>query len=178
MAEFGDHWVRKIKSILNRLDQNGNGVLSHDNLTQMGERHIKVTKMNLTEAEETKAIYEQIWNVYFEPLADKDGCTPDSMIQNVKKTGKHNLTATAYHLFNACFDTIDHNKSGFITVNEYKIFFHILGINEAEAKDAFDAVDTNHDGVISRGEFITAGVDYVTLETESFPGDLFYGKLN
>jgi len=178
MAEFGDHWVRKIKSILNRLDSNGNGALSHDDVTQIGERHIKVTKMNRSQAEETRAIYDQIWKVYFEPLADKEGCTPDSVIQNAKKAGKHNLMGSAYNIFNACFDTIDHKKSGFVTVDEYKIFFHILGLNEAHAKDAFDALDTNHDGVISRGEFITGGVDYVALESESLPGDLIYGKLD
>jgi len=177
MAEYGDHWVRKVKFAIRQIYKKADKVITRNEVLQIGERHIKAAKLTEQQAKETRASYDKLWNDYYSSDAGSEGLTTNKLIENLKQAGKDQLMESVYHVFDALFKAVNHNKSGLITIKEFTAFYEIVGINdEARAKEAFKALDTNHDGVISRGEFIIAAIDFATLE-ESFPADYLFGKL-
>lgn len=72
---------------------------------------------------------------------------------------------------------MDKDKSGEISIEEFKLFFGCLGIDEVHAVAAFSLIDTNNDGKLSIKEFIKHGRDYFLTENESKVSKLFWGPL-
>ena len=42
------------------------------------------------------------------------------------------------------FDAVDIDNDGIISFEEFRLYFKSMGINESNAKVAFDGVDTDH----------------------------------
>ena len=80
---------------------------------------------------------------------------------------------------NLMFDAIDTNKSGQISVKEFKEYFKITapGVSEAEVAHSFNTIDTNKDGVISREEFMAAAEDFFCGVEETELSKVFLGRL-
>ncbi len=72
---------------------------------------------------------------------------------------------------------MDHDGSGEISVEEYKLFFKCLGMSEAAATASFTALDANGDGKLSLEEFVRLGRDFFISEDEQRPSKLFWGPL-
>lgn len=75
------------------------------------------------------------------------------------------------------FQAIDKDKSGEITVEEFKLFFEVLGLNDQDAILAFKAIDSNDDGKISQKEFVRHGRDFFLTEDEERISKYFFGQL-
>ena len=58
---------------------------------------------------------------------------------------------------------IDTNGDGYISDEEFKIYFQVIGseISEAEVNLSFKSIDSNGDGEISREEFVSAGDEFI-----------------
>ena len=52
-----------------------------------------------------------------------------------------------------------------------------MGVDKSSAQTSFDAIDTDHNGIITRDEFIAAGLDFFTSVDETTGGTLFFGPL-
>ena len=74
------------------------------------------------------------------------------------------------------FDVIDSNHDGYIQSKEFEVWFRIIGVDVSKAEESFKMIDTNGDGVLSREEFVAAGLEFVTSK-EDTPSKLFYGPL-
>ena len=57
-----------------------------------------------------------------------------------------------------------------ISPQEFGVYFKIISIDESSTKASFVAIDSNHDGIISRDEFVAAGVDFFTGVDEASGG--------
>ena len=76
------------------------------------------------------------------------------------------------------FHMMDVNKDGYLQSDEYRSVFENVGIAGSEfTKAAFEAIDTNHDGVISPDEFIDACLDFMFSEDKNSPNNYFWGPL-
>jgi len=178
MEEFGSFWRNKMLTVFTRLDLDQNGLITERHWTGVAERFIKVAHLTGDKAERARHFFsEEIWDIYFKPSNPDAQPTSDVFIENLKKQGKTKLLAFKNKNHQQHFDAIDTDADGFIQLKELQVFFGVLGINEDLAKEAFNSMDTNHDGVISRGEFITAGNDFFIQENPGYPGDLFFGPL-
>ena len=61
-----------------------------------------------------------------------------------------------------------------ISPQEFGVYFKIISIDESSTKASFVAIDSNHDGIISRDEFVAAGVDFFTGVDEASGSTLFW----
>jgi len=177
MADFGEHWRRKARTLFDRLDKDGDGKLTPKDFKLIAENVIAIEHINGERAEEIKKSYEELWVKYFKPLTNGEEATFEELITNIVNQGKAELKTHANRQFNNFFDTVDTNKDGKIQQQEYINFFQIVGMDESFAKVAFQALDTNHDGVLSRQEFVSAGIDFAVLEHPRIPSDFFFGPL-
>ena len=77
------------------------------------------------------------------------------------------------------FDAIDTNKSGQISLKEFKEYFRITApsVSEAEITCSFNTIDSNKDGVISREEFMAAAEDFFCGVEGIEVSKVFLGRL-
>ena len=78
------------------------------------------------------------------------------------------------------FDAIDTNKDGYIPVEEFKVYFHVVApcTTEAEITLSFNTIDANKDGKISREDFMAAAEDFLFGVEETEISKVFLGYLN
>lgn len=62
-------------------------------------------------------------------------------------------------------------------MEEFKLFFDVLGLKEVDAILAFRAIDSNGDGRISSKEFVKHGRDFFVTEDEDRISKYFWGPL-
>ena len=73
------------------------------------------------------------------------------------------------------FGMFDDNHDGYIQFSEYKDLFSIFGKSEAFSREAFDKIDVNNDGKLSRYELIPAMETFITSEDPSEIGNWVLG---
>jgi Ca2+-binding EF-hand superfamily protein len=175
-TEFGDFWVRKVRNFHNRFDANRDGRISQADFDLIADRLITTAGLQGREADDTRKYFtNEIWKVYYN--ASGESASIDDFVDNLIATGKKEIVAMCFNLFNRFFKAIDTNRSGLISLKEFTRFLYIIGMSEELAQDSFAALDTNGDGVISRGEFIHGSAEYFTEEFEGNPSDVMFGPL-
>ena len=65
---------------------------------------------------------------------------------------------TQTNISHILFDIIDSNNDGIISVHEYAVLFQILNTDSKNVPEAFQAIDTDKDGIISRDEKLLTAV--------------------
>jgi len=160
-----------------RADKDGNGVFTEKDLLLIAENIIKRGKFTGARAEGLRKTYSEMWSKYYEPVAKNGEVRFEDFMEHLKRYRTADLKPISTEQLNLVFDTFDTNQDGCIQVGEYINFFHILGIGEEFAKRAFEGLDSDHDGLLSRDEFVSAGLDFFYLEEPSHPADLFFGPL-
>ncbi len=69
------------------------------------------------------------------------------------------------------------NGDNQIDAGEYALFFDIMGLDPKLAEEAFKAIDTNNDGLLSLDEFKAAGLDFFMSKDANSPSKVFWGPL-
>lgn len=80
---------------------------------------------------------------------------------------------------NALFDALDLDKDGYISQEEFRIYFQVIGpdISEAEMQHSFNTIDENKNGQVSREEFLAAAFDFMFGVEETEISKVFFGHL-
>lgn len=76
-----------------------------------------------------------------------------------------------------CFQAIDNDKSGKISVEDFKLFFKCLGLSEQDAIFSFRIIDTNGDGKLTMKEFVSHGRQFFLTEDQNCISKYFWGPL-
>ena len=75
------------------------------------------------------------------------------------------------------FNAIDLDGDGVISLPEWKIYYHAMGIHdEQKAEESFKIVDSNGDNKMSLDEYIAGAFDFMYNQEES-PNTYFLGPL-
>jgi len=174
---MGEHRCRKMMNFFKRADRDGNGVFTEKDLQLIAENIIKAANFTGARANEIREKYSELWDTYYKPGV-KDGVVRfQDMLEHFKSHQNPEDKPKMAEQLNLMFDTIATDQDGCIQVGEFATYFGIIGVRKEFAKLAFGALDTDHDGFLSREEFVSSGVDYFFLEEPSHPADLFLGPL-
>lgn len=89
-----------------------------------------------------------------------------------------NIAVNTYKelIFRYMFDFFDYNHDGFITKNEYKMFFEIFGADEQYLDKCFHQLDKNGDQKISRYEILAAIEEFLISSDPTDPGNWIFGN--
>lgn len=170
---------QKIVHFFRVLDRNDNSVLEEDDFTLVGEalsdeigldRHstarlsIKVKSYRLflqileDLGKETASLTRVEWLAFFQ--------------QKVLSGPNEYIHQTGDYLFSL----FDQDKNGFIDRKEYLDMFHAYGLYKANSAKAFDLIDLDGDGLISREELIQAVDEFFQSSDPGAAGNWIFGN--
>ena len=168
--------LRKMKTRFERMDIDKNGYLSIEDYQELARRFIEYGKLS---GEDEQRIHK----------AMQDVCTMIGMKEGVKIMREEYMTGVfemfqdekkikgLKEILSQMFNVVDGNGDGVISPQEFRLYFKIMGIDESSAQISFDVIDTDSDGMITRDEFVVAGMDFFISVDETSLGTLFFGPL-
>ena len=166
---------------MTRLDINNDGCISREDFELMSKRLSQHSGMTKEQAEST---YDEFMKIA-DALTFKPGVKVP-LEEAAQQSSKAILSlaleekqALLYHQHNMLFDIIDTNKDGHISLEGYKVYYHVMapGTSEEEIIHSFNTIDANKDGEISREEFLAAAEDFLLGVEETELSKVFFGKL-
>ncbi|XP_034827562.1 sarcoplasmic calcium-binding protein [Maniola hyperantus] len=173
-----EFWRRKMRTVHNILDVDKDGLISFNDFLLLSERFKALGHLNDAQAKEFTDIIKLTWEEQWGAIDPYNFVTVEQYLEDMHhmlndKTLKKRVHRWLPYIFKA----VDKDKSGFISVNEFKLFFQCLGLSNEHAAVAFAAIDTNGDGKVSLKEFVKLGKDFFTTEDETRVSKMFWGPL-
>ncbi|XP_013408451.1 sarcoplasmic calcium-binding protein-like [Lingula anatina] len=173
-APLPEFWVRKMRSFFIIFDRDLDNIVNRkdyvDWVLERGNTYLSKEKVELFGPLLVKA-----WDEFWAGPEKKISVTIDEMVRSHARTFTDtHFSESLKNVLEVCFDGVDANNDGFVTLDEYTNFLACYGIHPLSVTPSFQAIDTNKDGVISREEFINAGKEFFQVTTDT-PAKLFMG---
>ncbi len=127
------------------------------------EAHLKILEQN----------YSDMWKV----AGIADDTTELTYEQFTANASKNAANTTMDKNFMTHFDIIDGDGNGEISFKEWVQYYIACGIDIIHARASFDAMDANHDGVISKEEFIAYAKEFFFSVEDKLKSSILYGPL-
>ncbi len=167
------------------LDLNRNGLLQHNDFSDMAELVRK--ELQLEEgSEEHKYVAEKAIRLFHQLLNDispmeHQSINKDEWLsffeENLGDQVDEEVLATYQELiYLYVFDFFDHNRDGFITSDEYKRFFDIFKLDDQYLEKSFSMLDSNGDKKVSRYEMLAAIEDFLISDDPASSGNWAFGN--
>jgi len=120
------------------------------------------------QVEQLQDALTKFWNAYMaEKAAAEGGITADAYIAMLEAQGKKTISKTCNEIYTPFFEAFDANNDGHISLEKYTLYYKVLDLSESYAEESFNVVDSDHDGEISRADFMFAVDDFFTSENWS-----------
>ncbi|MFY0601247.1 MAG: EF-hand domain-containing protein [Cyclobacteriaceae bacterium] len=175
----------KLSYLFNLLDLNGNNILQLNDFAELAESVRK--KLDYEEAGKEHTAIAQKSVKFFHKLL-KDIPNPGYQVINreewldffsknlVSKGDEDTVDEWVDLLLAFLFGMFDENHDGYISISEYQDIFAIYGMDESFSKQAFDKIDVNGDGKLSRYELIPAIETFLISDNPQEPGNWVFGN--
>jgi Ca2+-binding EF-hand superfamily protein len=177
LANMSDFWKRKMKTYFTRIDFDHDGSITQKDFEGMAARFAEKKNLAPNVAADLKNKLLEIWEKYLKQVASGQSLTLDVFIAALQKQNKDDLKKTVAGPLPLFFAAVDGNNDGLIQIDEFELFFAIIGLDAKLADTSFKAIDSNNDGQISKDEFIDAGTEFFVGEDAKSPSALFWGTL-
>ncbi|KAL1114842.1 hypothetical protein AAG570_007666 [Ranatra chinensis] len=160
------------------LDINKDGVISFDDFKILVDRFIYLGHLNSEQQKEFKKVVQSMWEERWGNVSPYNLVTTEQYLEDMLHVVNDKQLRKKVHTFLPyLFKAVDKDKSGFITVEEYKLFFNCLGLPQDVAVVSFTSIDDNLDGKLTIKEFIAMGRDFFLTENQKSPSKMFWGPL-
>lgn len=165
-----------------RMDINHDGYVSIEDYELMAKKLVEHTSG--ISKEKTDQILSTLTDVPRRLLNLKPGMKIDleeaaKSASTALLSGGERQKQIADDLHSMMFDCIDTNNDGHISMEEFVVYFKVIGnkLTPEEVKHSFDTIDSNGDGEISREEFVAAAIEFFLGVEETEVSKVFYGNL-
>ncbi|WP_158069429.1 EF-hand domain-containing protein [Moorena bouillonii] len=177
-------WIVRMKTYFKLMDVNGDGVLSLSDYETIAARFVKLQD-NSSNSEVIRTLFHDLFQNFLAGGGAVDTNTmigEEEFITNAAKavTVLESSREVGEKKNEVFFDLIDTDDSGQISREEYRKYLAIYsGEDQPErAYKAFESLDADGDGSITRAEFIEGHMGYwCTLPRDQTDGPLPYGPL-
>ncbi|XP_046964348.1 sarcoplasmic calcium-binding protein [Vanessa cardui] len=173
-----EFWRRKMRTVHNILDVDKDGLISFNDFLLFSERFKSLGHLDEQQANEFTAIIKLTWEEQWGAIDPYNFVTVEQYLEDMHHVlNDKTLKKKAHRWLPYLFKAVDKDKSGFISVKEFKLFFQCLGLDNEHAAVAFAVIDVNGDGKLSLKEFVKLGKDFFTTEDDSRVSKMFWGPL-
>lgn len=173
-----EFWRRKMRTVHNILDVNKDGLISFNDFQLFAERFKSLGHLNEQQTREFNDIIKLTWEEQWGPVDPYNFVTVEQYLEDMHHVlNDKALKKKAHRWLPYLFKAVDKDKSGFISVKEFKLFFQCLGLDNEHAAVAFAVIDTNGDGKLSLKEFVKLGKEFFFSEDEKKVSKMFWGPL-
>ncbi|XP_053617420.1 sarcoplasmic calcium-binding protein [Plodia interpunctella] len=177
--ERSDFWRRKMRTVHNILDVDKDGLISFNDFVLFSERFKALGHLGESQAKEFTEIIKMTWEEQWGAIDPYNYVTVEQYLEDMHHVlNDKTLKKKAHRWLPYLFKAVDKDKSGFITIKEFKLFFQCLGLDNEHAAVAFAVIDQNGDGKLSMNEFVKLGKDFFFTEDESKVSKMFWGPLS
>lgn len=173
--------LRKMRTHMSRLDYNLDGYISREDYELMSKKFVEYSELNEDQVEQT--VHK------FLKIADVLGLKPGVKIpveeaaqqasQVLLSRTSEQRKAVVQDSLNLLFNVLDTKNSGCISVDEYKVYFHVITpeLSELEIAHSFNSIDVDKNGEITREEFLSAAEDFFSGIEKTEVSEVFFGQL-
>ncbi|CAH0714017.1 unnamed protein product, partial [Brenthis ino] len=173
-----EFWRRKMRTVHNILDVDKDGLISFNDFLLFSERFKSLGHLDDQQAKEFTDIIKLTWEEQWGAIDPYNFVTVEQYLEDMQHMlNDKTLKKKAHKWLPYLFKAVDKDKTGYISVKEFKLFFQCLGLDNEHAAVAFAVIDTNGDGKISLKEFVKLGKDFFCTEDESRVSKMFWGPL-
>ncbi|XP_045503258.1 sarcoplasmic calcium-binding protein [Colias croceus] len=173
-----EFWRRKMRTVHNILDVDKDGLISFNDFILFSERFKSLGNLDEEQAKEFTAIIKLTWEEQWGAIDPYNYVTVEQYLDDMHHVlNDKTLKKRAHKWLPYLFKAVDKDKSGYISVNEFKLFYKCLGLSNEHAAIAFAVIDINGDGKLSLKEFVNLGKDFFYTEDETRVSKMFWGPL-
>ena len=177
-------WVARIKTYFKLMDVNGDGFLSLLDYETIADRFIEV-QSDSSNSEVIRTLFKNLFHNVAAGGGTLDANTAigeEEFINNAAKAVSviESTREVGRRKNEVFFELVDTDRSGKISYEEYRQYLSIYsgGDDADRAKKAFESLDVDGDGSITRTEFIEGHMRYwFTLPSDQADTPLPYGPL-
>ena len=157
-------WVQRTGQRFDMLDVNKNGTIELADFQAPMEKIINEVKPDAAVLEKYRAIaskFTEAMGIGAGKKLNKDEFTKNAAAIAVAESAKKAKgEKTVFdELDNACYDIVDKNKDGFVTLNEFLVVMKATGVDAKMAEEKFKKLDANGNGKIERQELINQHIN-------------------
>lgn len=173
-----EFWRRKMRTFHGILDLNKDGVISFDDFRILVDRFVYLGHLLPHEQKEFNEVVQSLWEERWGNVSPYNLVTTEQYLEDMHHIVNDKQLRKKVHTFLPfLFKAVDRDNNGFITVEEFKLFFNCLGLPRDVAAISFSAVDENIDGRITLKEFVKTGRDFFLTENQKDASKMFWGPL-
>ncbi|XP_052866489.1 sarcoplasmic calcium-binding protein isoform X2 [Anopheles cruzii] len=173
-----DFWRRKMRTLHGLLDVNKDGVISYDDFVLLTEKFASLGHLDTKAKDEFRAIMRTTWEQQWGEITPYNLVTVEQYLTEMHHVvNDRDLKKKVHRFLPYLYKAVDKDRSGSISLHEFKLFFRCLGLTEEDAAVSFAVIDKNGDGQITLDEFVKLGKDFFVSEKETHVSRLFWGPL-
>ena len=170
-------WKKKFRRAVEVRDTNGDGYISRADFELMIDRCGKLIASNPGHVER----FAQYWR----KICDSFGLVDESVKFSYSEFEDKWISAmkvlvgkgTIANMGASLFHILDIDGDGFISFEEWTVYYKISGIDTAHARASFDAMDSNHDQRVSEEEYVKYNMEYFFSNENKLNSAILYGPL-
>ncbi len=168
----------KILHFFNVLDHDGNGILEQEDFELVSDAICDIRELASNSTERLN-MGIKAHGIFVQVLKDLQKDTAIIRKEEwIKFFERQILSRSEDYIANVSsylFSIFDQDSDGFIDEKEYLDMFKAYGLYTAQAKKAFDLLDLNGDGKLSKQEVVKAFEEFFFAKDEKAPGNWIFG---
>ncbi|XP_034945320.1 sarcoplasmic calcium-binding protein [Chelonus insularis] len=173
-----EFWRRKMSTLHRHLDVNKDGVISYEDFMLLAERFADLGHLSPEAKKDFQKVLSDMWVEQWGEISPYNLVGVEQYLEEMHHVlNDPSLKKKCHHFLPFLFKAVDKDGDGEISVEEFKLFFRCLDIDNDHAVVSFTFIDVNEDGKITKDEFISLGRDFFLTEDHTRPSKHFWGPL-
>jgi Ca2+-binding EF-hand superfamily protein len=173
----------KLTYLFHMLDVSENEQLHLEDFDIVAERVTKALGTSKKDKKKKEAIHRRSKNFFVKMQKtmelEKDTIDLEDWLQYfdyvVRNPDKQLLNEVVRYLLAFFFGVFDANRDGYFSAQEYEDLFATFGISKSQSQTAFNYMDLNKDGRLTRYELLMAVEIFLTSPDPKEPGQWIFG---
>ncbi|KAG8042604.1 hypothetical protein G9C98_005238 [Cotesia typhae] len=171
-------WRRKMRTLHSHLDVNKDGVISYEDFMLLADRFADIGHLTPEAKKEFQKVLSDMWQEQWGEISPYNLVGVEQYLEEMHHVlNDTSLKRKCHHFLPFLFKAVDKDGDGEISVEEYKLFFKCLDIDNDHAVISFAHIDQNEDGKITETEFMRLGREFFLTEDHTKPSKHFWGPL-